>query len=390
MSLTLRSETVRTLSPRCWAEIDLTALQHNIRGLRRIFAPSTVMAVVKANAYGLGAEAISRAALQAGASGLAVSSAEEGRDLRQAGLNAPILVLGYVPTELASLAVENNLTLTVNSAEMALALAEAVRQFPRQAGRLPVHLKLDTGLHRYGLTPSEALTLARLIGGLAGLELQGLYTHFATGDEGDTSFVTEQQNRFEQTRQMLAFHGFNFPQQHLSNSATGISYAAARGSFVRVGLAMYGYYGSDSVAAQARQVGLELQPTLSLKSRVARLSDLAPGETVGYNRTFLSSEPRRLALVPFGYADGYRRAMGNRSYVLINGQPAAVVGRVSMDQITVDITGLGPVNEGDEVVLLGRQGQAQLSLEEIAGWCDTIPYEIMTGLGPRVTRIYHQ
>jgi alanine racemase len=297
-------------------------------------------------------------------------------------------VLGYVPLELAPLAVEADLTLTVNTPEMAVALSRAVRQSRRRVEPLPIHLKLDTGLHRYGLTPDEALSLARRIATLPGLTMQALYTHFATGEEADQSFIIEQTHRFDDARQRLAAAGFTFPQEHLANSASGITYGPARRSFVRFGLAMYGYYGSPTVEATAREAGVRLQPCLTLKSLAVRLSDLPAGETVGYNRTFRAETPRRLALVPFGYADGYRRALGNRGAILLNGQRAPVVGRVSMDQITVDITGLTGIEEGDEAVLVGRQEADEISLEEVAALCDTIPYEIMTGLGPRVKRVY--
>ena len=387
MTLTLSCEITAFDLPRCWAEIDLSAIRHNVTTLRRLIAPSNFVAVVKANAYGLGAIPIARAAIEAGVSGLAVSSCEEGDELRQAGLTGPILVLGYVPVELAPVVVRADLTLTVNTPQLAVALSQAVERSGR-CDRLPVHLKLDTGLHRYGLTPTESLALARLIATLPGLTLQGLYTHFASGDEADGEFVHEQQRRFDGTRRQLAAAGFAFPQIHLANSASGIVFPDVRRSFVRFGLAMYGYYGSPSVEETLSRDGLFLRPCLTLKSLAVRLSDLPAGETVGYNRTFRADQLRRLALVPFGYADGYRRALGNRGSILINGQRAAVVGRVSMDQITADITGLEGIREADEVVLVGRQGEATITLEEVAALCDTIPYEIMTGLGPRVKRVY--
>ncbi len=385
MALPLSLETAGLFAPRTWAEIDLGAIRHNVRILRRHIAPAQFTAVVKANAYGLGAIPIAKAALEAGAVGLAVASCEEGQELRRAGVAAPILVLGYVPVEQAEAAAEADLTLTVNEAGLAQALSRAAVRHRR---KVPVHLKLDTGLHRYGLEPAQAVELARLISRLPGLTLQGLYTHFSTGDEPDRSFVLEQQRRFEAGRELLASHGFHFPQHHLSNSASGIGLKTSRADFVRFGLALYGYYPSPTVEAEARISGLLLRPALTLKSVIVRLSELEPGEAVGYNRTYVASERRRLALVPLGYADGYRRALSNNGAALVNGQRASIVGRISMDQLTLDVTDIAGVEEGDEVVFIGPQEADCISLEEVAAQCDTISYEILTGLGRRIKRVY--
>lgn len=387
MALPLAISTTELGIPRCWAEIDLEAIKYNVRVLRRHIAPSQFTAVVKANAYGLGAVPIARAVLEAGATGLAVASCEEGQELRRAGIGGPILVLGYVSPDLAGAAVEADLTLTVNSPDLAKALSRAV-QTRRRTCPLPVHLKLDTGLHRYGLEPDQALEMCNLIAGLPGLELQGLYTHFASGDEADRSFVLEQKRRFDLVRDRLEAQGFYFSQQHLSNSASAITVSEARYSFVRFGLALHGYHATPEVEAEARQAGLFLKPALTLKSTVVRLSTLLAGETVGYNRTYKATEMRQVALVPIGYADGYRRSLSNKGQVLLKGRRATVLGRVSMDQIVVDVTGIAGIEEGDEVVLIGTQGREAVTLEEIAAWCDTITHEILTGLGRRVKRVY--
>ena len=387
MALPLTLSTTELGTPRSWAEIDLEAIKYNVRVLRQHIAPSQFMAVVKANAYGLGAVPVARAALGAGATGLAVSSYEEGHELRQAGIAGPILVLGYVPEDLARASVEAALTLTVNSPELARALSRAA-QFRRRNHPQPVHLKLDTGLHRYGLEPDQALEMCKLISALPGLELQGLYTHFASGDEADRSFVLEQMRRFDTVCQLLEANGFYFPQQHLSNSATAITFKEARSNFVRFGLALHGYHVTPEVETEANKAGLFLKPAMTLKSTVVRLSKLPAEETVGYNRTYKASETRQVALVPIGYADGYRRSLSNKGCVLVRGKRAPVLGRVSMDQIVVDVTGIGGIELGDEVVLIGRQGAELVSLEEIATLCDTITHEILTGLGRRVKRVY--
>jgi len=375
---------------RAWAAINLSAIEHNIQALQRHIGSKThIIAVVKANAYGLGASKVGGAAMAAGAASLAVATVEEGVELRQSGLSScSILVLGHVPGGLLGEAVASNLTLTINDPETALALSqEATRQY-RRYSPLPVHLKLDTGLHRYGLEMETALDMARYIEALPGLQLQGLYTHFATGDEADRSFVYEQLRRYEAVRPYLAEHGINFTQTHLSNSASAIGVPEARQDLVRIGLSMLGYYPSAEVSQTAYFARLRLQPCLSLKSQVVRVSEIEADEGVGYNLTWTAQRPTRLALIPIGYADGYRRALSNKADVLINGLRAPVVGSVSMDQITVDITDIGDVYVGDEVVLIGQQGKAEIPLEEIAAYCDTISYEILTGLGARVKRVY--
>jgi alanine racemase len=390
MALPLSLEIADLTAPRTWAEVDLRAIKYNVKVLRRHIAPAQFLAVVKANAYGLGAIPIAKAAIEAGAVGLVVASCEDGQELRQAGIIVPILVLGYVPVELAEAAVAHDLTLTVNDPALAKALSRATLRSRRKTTPLPVHFKLDTGMNRYGLEPDEALELAQLISRLPGLTLQGLYTHFATGDEPDRSFVYEQQRRFEATSTYLAQHGFHFPQQHLSSSASGIGLKLSCTNFVRFGLALYGYYPSPTIAVEAKRSGLNLRPSLTLKSIIIRLNDLEPGEAVGYNRTYVATERRRVALVPLGYADGYRRALSNQGIALVGGQRARIIGRISMDQLTLDVTGLPGVREGDEVVFIGSQEGSCVSLEEVADLCDTIPYEIMTGLGRRVKRIYHE
>lgn len=390
MSILLFPNSVRTETNRTWAEINLSAIEHNILALQRHYGAATrIIAVVKANAYGLGAVRIGGSALAAGATSLAVATCEEGVELRQSGLTtAPILVLGFVPRDLIADAVANNLTLTVNDPETAQLLSqEAVRQHHRYSP-LPVHLKLDTGLHRYGMDAETALDMSRFIQALPGLQLQGLYTHFATGDEADRSFVYEQLHRYETIRNFLAVHGFQFAQEHLGNSASSITVPEARMGMARVGLSMLGYYPSDVVASEAHKEKLNLQPCLTLKSQIVHLTEIEPGEGVGYNLTFVANRRTRLALVPIGYADGYRRALSNKGNVLVNGKRVAVVGRVSMDQITIDVTDVPDVLIGDEVVLIGKQGAAEVTLEEVAAKCDTISYEILTGLGPRIKRVY--
>jgi alanine racemase len=362
---------------RAWAEID-----HNLKSLQKFGNP--IMAVVKANAYGLGAEMIARTALENGAIGLAVATCEEGAALRQITA-APILVLGYVSVSEASELVLNNLSITVNHPALAYALSKEAQ---KRKKIINIHLKLETGLNRYALKPEEALEIARLIHHLPNLRLQGIYSHFATGDEGDCSFVEEQTRRFIRARARLKAAGFTWEQEHLCNSASAIQAPSARIGTLRIGLAMPGYHSTEEVANKAKEISLCLKPALTLKSVVARLSWTKEGEGVGYNRTFITGRKTRLALVPLGYADGVPRALSNKGQVLINGQFAPIAGRISMDQFTVDVTDLPQISGGDEVVIIGRQKTAEITLEEVAAQGDTISYEILTGIGQRVKRVY--
>lgn len=390
MALPYAVEAAELYPPRTWAEVDLSAIRHNVRTLRRYITPSQFMAVVKANGYGLGAIPIAKAALEAGATALAVATCEEGQELRRAGITAPILILGYAPVEWASLAAECDLTVTVHSVEFAQALSRAALRYRRNKPPLPVHLKLDTGLHRFGLYAPDLLPIARQIASLPGLHLQGLYSHFATGDGDDLSYVYEQIKRFEQGKALLAAEGFKFPQLHLSNSAAGMRVKAAHANFVRFGLALYGYYPSEITRLDARQAGINLRPALTLKSVVATVNDVPAGESVGYGQTYRVEGPsaQRLALIPIGYADGFPRLLSNRGAVLIGGQRVPIVGRVSMDQIMADVTALPNVQEGDEVVILGSQGKASITPDEVAELSGTISYEVLTGLGRRIKRVY--
>lgn len=383
------STSVQSEMARSWAEINLRAVQHNVATLHKQLGNIKIIAVVKANAYGLGATKIAGTALAAGADALAVATCEEGVELRESGLTScSILILGYVPPALLPEIVAYNLTMTLNDPNIAAQLSqEAIRQH-RRYSPLPVQIKLDTGLHRYGMDVETALDMARYIKALPGIQLQGLYTHFATGDEADKSFVYEQMGRYEEGRNFLAAHGFDFPQEHLSNSASAISVPDARIGMVRLGLSILGYYGSREVAEEARKNKVLLKPCLTLKSQVVRVSEIEAGEGVGYNLTFVAKRPTRIALVPIGYADGYRRALSNKADVLIRGQRARVIGTISMDQLTVDVTHIPDVQDGDEVVLIGRQVASEITLEEIAEKCDTINYEILTGLGSRIKRVY--
>ena len=363
------------------ALIDLDAVAENVRCFRGI-APSGagVMAVVKANAYGHGAVMVARAAVDAGAAWLAVATVDEGCQLRAAGLAAPILVLAPSdPTE-APAAVRAGLTLAVADLDHAAALAVAAGAEPA-----PVHVEIDTGMRRFGVPSEAAPALIARIATLPGLRLAGIYTHFATADEADRAFVLEQQARFDAALAAVRAAGIAVPLVHQDNSAATLTGTGRDVQLVRVGIALYGLSPSPEVPAPAA-----LRPVLSLHSRVARVFDLAPGDSVSYGRTFVADRPLRAALVPVGYADGYRRSLSNRGAMLLGGRRAPVLGRVCMDQTIIAVPDGVAARIGDEVVLIGAQGDERIGADDLAALAGTIGYEIVTGLGARVPREYRR
>jgi alanine racemase len=359
-----------------WAEIDLDALAHNVRLLKSRANGAALLAVVKANAYGHGAVAVARAALASGADRLGVICVDEGEQLRRAGITAPILIMGHTPEEEAQRLADLSLTPSVVSREMALSLARVASE---RAIEVPVHLKVDTGLNRYGLPPSEAADLGRRLRELAGIRTEGLFTHFASADEADKSYVLEQHKLFLSVAEELDW----VPIRHVSNTATLLDMPDMSLEMVRPGLGIYGCYPSGQVKRS-----LPLRPVLSLKGRVARLTSLAPGEPVSYGRTWRAPRPSLIGLVMCGYADGLPRALSNRGSVLVRGRRAPIVGRVCMDMCMVDLSDIPDVAVDDEVVIIGCQGDEEVSADEVAELCGTISYEILCAISARVPRLY--
>ncbi|KPK22127.1 MAG: alanine racemase [Dehalococcoidia bacterium SM23_28_1] len=359
-----------------WAEIDLDALADNVRLLKSQANGAALMAVVKANAYGHGAVAVARAALAAGADRLGVICVDEGEQLRRAGISAPILVMGHTPVGEAQRLADLSLTPSVVSDQMALALARVASE---RRNEMPVHLKVDTGLNRYGLPPSEAADLGRWLRDLAGIRTEGLFTHFASADEEDKSYTAQQHKLFLSVAEQLDW----VPIRHVSNTATLLRMPDMSLEMVRPGLGIYGCYPSSQVKRS-----LPLRPVLSLKGRIARLTSIGPGESVSYGRTWRASRPSLIGLVMCGYADGLPRALSNRGSVLVRGRRAPIVGRVCMDMCMVDVSGIPDVAVDDEVVIIGRQGEDEISAEEVAELCGTISYEILCGITTRMPRLY--
>jgi len=363
-----------------WVEVDLDALAANVRALRRQAGAALLMAVVKANAYGHGAVPVAEAAVTAGADWLGVAFADEGMALRQAGLTAPILILGYSPPTAADKVVAQRLTPAVADWSVAVALSAAAA---RAGVRQDVHVKVDTGMHRFGLDPADVLAFVAGLEQLPNLRFAGLFTHFATADEADKTGARQQLARFQMVRQALATAGRPAPLSHAAASAAILDLPEAHLDLVRAGISLYGLYPS-SVVSRA----VPLRPVLQWKTRVARVFDVAAGEGVSYGFTWRAPSPARLALLPVGYGDGFRRGLSNRGQVLIAGRRAPIRGRVCMDQTVVEVTQIPGVRPGDEVVLIGRQEEETITVEEMAEWLGTINYEVVTGLMARLPRLY--
>lgn len=364
-----------------WAEIDRSAIAFNLKQFRKWVAPNVeVIAVVKANAYGHGMVPVGRVALQAGATRLAVHRASEALELRQAVIEAPILILGYTPPAGAETVVKYRLTPSLMTSEFARALSARAQAAGWQA---PVHIKVDTGMGRYGLLPEEVVAFVTAIQGLDGIRLEGLFTHFATADAGDQTYLRQQLVVFQEVIEALHQGGIDIPVVHACNSAAAMTLPEAHFDAIRPGIALYGMDPSSEWPPP-----FEIRPALALKSRASRVRLLPAGSGISYGRTFITQKPTRVALVPVGYGDGYHRCLSNKGQVLIHGSRAPILGRVCMDQFVVDVSHIPGVEQDDEVVIIGRQGEGEIRAEEIAAWAGTINYEITTSLTARPARIY--
>jgi alanine racemase len=374
------------------ATVRLDAIQANFAAVRRLIeataaspssgAPRTapgIIAVVKANAYGHGAVEVARALESAGASMVACADIEEGVTLRDAGVTIPILVFGALSVSDLAGVFERRLTPTISTPGAAEALQAAAAQ---RGVRVGCHLKIDTGMNRLGFRHDN---LRRMLPGVLAarhVAIEAVYTHMATADDPESPFLDEQRSRFERATAALASMGLVNVKRHAANSATLLRDARAWYDWVRPGLLLYGIVPPPLAAAD-----LDLRPALSLTSRMVAVKGVRTGEAVGYGLRWRTNEPRTIGIVPAGYADGLDTRLAGRGVVLVRGRRAPIVGAVSMDMIAVDVTGLDAV-PGDEVVLIGRQGDEEVSAREMAAAIGSIPWEIVCRLGARVERKY--
>jgi len=370
------------------AHVNLAALQANYRAIVRHLAgdpkrrPPQLIAVVKANAYGHGAGPVALALEQAGATMLACADIEEGVALRRAGVRVPIFVFGALSVSDLDGVLDHALTPTVASPFAARAVESAAA---RRGVVIGYHLKIDTGMHRLGFRHDNlARTLPPVLAS-PHLRLDGVFTHFASADVPDSPLFDQQRTRFDAAIEMLRALGGHPPLRHAANSAALLRDSRVWYDAVRPGLLLYGIVPPPLASTIA------LTPAMSLTSRIVAVKGLRPGEGVGYGSRFSADEPRAIAVVPAGYADGLDTRMANRASVLVRGHRAPVVGAISMDMMTIDVTGLGDVEPGDEVVIIGRQGDEgwqQIDAREMAAVIGTIPWEIVCRLGTRVERVF--
>ncbi|HEX5645508.1 MAG TPA: alanine racemase [Nitrospira sp.] len=363
------------------ATVDLTALVHNLAQFRNTLVPGCdVMTVVKANAYGHGAVETAKALIRQGVSRVAVVSIEEGIALRQAGINAPIVILGPLFPEQFTDLFAHQLTPVVSDAAILPKLAQVASSFQTP---YPIHLKVDTGMGRLGLTQEEVAHLFSSKHFPRTLHLEGLMTHLADADGADTGATQEQLTHFRNVIGIVTANGFRVPLIHAANSGGAIRFPDAHFSLVRPGIMLYGYHTLPKSVPVP-----DLKPVLSLRTSIAQLRTIQPGQKVSYNGTFTATQPTKIAVLPIGYADGISRRLSNRGQVLIHGQRAPIAGLVCMDMIMVDVTKIAGAAIGDEAVLIGSQGADRITAEDIANWTGTIAYEVLCTIGPRIPRQY--
>ena len=365
-----------------WAEVHTGLISHNVAIVAQRIAPVQVWAVVKANGYGHGAIQVANAALAGGATGLCVAIVDEGVALRRAGITAPILLLSEQPAELADLIVGYQLTPTVTTTRGAAVLAAAASAADQT---IKVHIKVDTGMHRVGVAPNEVVSLASFISSYESLTIEGVYTHFAVADDPSHPANASQLSAFNAVLDGLSSRGINPPLVHAANSAAALANEPSRFTMVRLGIAMYGLRPGPGVA----ELCAGLIPAMSIKARVSAVRWVEPGDAVSYGLVRPLTKGSLIATVPIGYADGVPRALGRTNIqVLLNGVPRSFAGTITMDQLMIDCESDSSVMVGDEVVLIGKQGEHSVTADDWAEALGTIGYEIVCGISPRIFRRY--
>lgn len=366
------------------AEIDLSAFRHNLKQIQSVVgAEVRVMAVVKANAYGHGAVPCAKAAIEAGAHALAVAHIEEGIELRENGLQGPILILsGVFPDEIDEL-IQHDLAPILYSQPLAKLLAEKAQKAGKEVA---VHLKIETGMNRLGIAPEDFACFLQQVKEYPALRLQGICTHLSSADEDDPEFTQQQLSKFNTVLQ--AAEQTEFANIHSANSAALLKFPESRFNMVRPGINLYGALTSPDFQPAANMFPEPLQPVMRWTTRVMHLRNVPSKTPLSYGRQFVTQRDSRIATLPVGYADGLLRCLSNKMQVLVRGKAVPQVGTICMDFILIDVTDFPEVQEGDEVVLLGRQGESEINADLMAQWANTISYEILCSVGKRVPRKY--
>lgn len=365
-----------------WAEIDLDAIKYNIDSIKRRVDTKELIAVVKADAYGHGALDVSKTLVENGATKLAVAVITEAMELRHGNINTPIMILGYTPLEFAADLINYDIEQTIFDLEYATKLSEIALNLGKKA---KVHVALDTGMGRIGfLINDNSLNEILKISSLKGLEVVGIFTHFATADESDKNYSNKQYKKFTDFNEKLISKGVNIPLKHVSNSGAIIDMPNTYLDGVRAGIVLYGYYPSEDVLKQ----NLDLKKAITIKTQVAHVKILDKNEYVSYGRKFKTERKSIIATLPIGYADGYSRALTGKAKVIINGKFAPVVGTICMDQCMIDVTDIGDVHVGDEIIVLGKDKDLKFDADDMAKAMGTINYEVLCMIKQRIPRVY--
>lgn len=367
-----------------WAEIDLDCIKDNIREIRKSMKEKEIIAVVKADAYGHGAIDIAPVLLENGADKLAVAVITEALELRNSGIEAPIIILGYTPITFAKELIEENIEQTVYDLGYAKELSKIGKE---NYTDINIHIAVDTGMGRIGFLPNEdGIKAVEAISKLDNIKIKGIFTHFSSADEKDKEYTNYQIKKFNDFVKVLEGKNINLGCKHLSNSAAILDIEEAHFDAVRPGIILYGYYPSNEVDKKK----IKLKPALTLKSQIVHVKELSTGEYISYGRKYRTQRKSIIATLPIGYADGYTRALYGKAQVIVKGKLAPVVGRICMDQCMIDVTDVGPVKVGDEVILLGAEDGVKFDADDIAKLIDTISYEVVCMIGKRVPRVYRE
>ncbi|MEA2164501.1 MAG: alanine racemase [Thermoanaerobaculia bacterium] len=368
--------TLRELRP-TFAEIDLDRFANNVDVIARSLPEGArLVAVLKADGYGHGAIECAKRLRSDRVAMIAVSLLEEALDLRRAGIALPLLVLGPLTSEQIPMAIESEITIGVIGPEELAAVCDVAR-----TRDMAIHFKLDSGMGRMGVVESELASAIDMIRATPRLRVEGIYTHFANADDPSDSFTEAQIASFDRLIAILREHGIDAPIHHFANSAATLRGLVRPGDFARVGIALYG-------PARIEMTSGTIEPVLRWRSETMRLKNLPAGHAIGYGTTFRTTRPSRIATLPVGYADGYDRLLSNNADVLVRAQRAPVVGRVSMDLVTIDVTDIDGAAAGDEVILIGAQGDESITADELAAKSQTISYEVFCRISARVPRVY--
>lgn len=371
------------MDKRTWAEVDLDAIAHNIKEIRKITNPnSKIMAVVKADAYGHGFLEVTRTLLENGADRLAVAVLQEGKQLRSRGVSVPILILGASGEEAVEDLINFDITPSVFTYEFAKALSYRAEQKEKVT---KIHIKVDTGMSRIGFLAGEnneeiveeILKISRL----PYIEIEGIFSHFATSDEYDKEYTLLQYSRFMDVCNKLEEKGLHIPIKHICNSAGIMMYPEMHLDMVRPGVILYGMYPSDEVDKSK----LDLIPAMTLKSTITHVKEVEAGRGVSYGKEYITENETKIATVPIGYADGYLRKLAHEGKMIVNGVKVPIIGRICMDQCMIDVTNVHNIDKGDEVIIFGREG---VTVDDLAAWLETINYEVSCVIGKRIPRIY--